>query len=290
MKYFLLLCLVLPLFLITSCSDDRNTLSRSWRIMKVEMKDIELKRNSKNRNLIQDATIQDKLDSIFKNTYIRLYERGDYAILFQGGDYVSKNWTYDYKTEQITLVGNTPMEEYVFKKIDSGNNWMQVELTLPRDFNISADSPEFIIGKVALLFSEDHKYEEGEMDLLDPHRNEWRRKPHKKATKEEIRKSLVEQLSYILDYFQLVEDKKQSYFEPRLFQSPLKFYSHGLGVPSVSAWPERSLKIFYDQENALTAQQMLGDALNSTGDYPRGKNFIEEYKAVIEKMRLYLEN
>ncbi|MDJ1504609.1 hypothetical protein [Xanthocytophaga agilis] len=291
MKYFLLPCLIiLYLFLATSCSEDRDTLSRSWRIMKVEMKEIELKHNGRKDVQLNNLNIQGRLDSIFKNTHIRLYERGEYAILFQGGDYVSKNWLYDYKTEQITLVGHTPMQEYVLKKIDSGKDWMQVELTLPRDFSITAEFPEFIIGKVSLLFSEDHKYEEGETDLLEPHRNEWRIKPLKKASKEDIRKRLVDHLSYILDYFQLIEDKQQSYFDTRLLQSPLKFYSHGLGVASSSNLPERWSNTFYDQEDAITAQKMLGDALDSTGDYPKGKTFIEEYRKVIEKMRLYLEN
>ncbi|MDJ1480336.1 hypothetical protein QNI16_07560 [Cytophagaceae bacterium YF14B1] len=290
MKYILLPFLIFYLFLTNSCSDDHNSLSRSWRIMKVDMKEIELKHSGRKDVQFGELNIQGRLDSIFKNTHIRLYERGEYAILFQSGEYVSKNWLYDYKTEQITLVGHTPMQEYVLKKIDSGKDWMQVELTLPRDFSITTEFPEFIIGKVSLLFSEDHKYEEGETDLLEPHRNEWRIKPHKKATKEEIRKRLVDQLSYILDYFQLIEDKQQSYFDTRLLQSPLKFYSHGLGVASASNLPERWVQTFYDQEDAITAQKMLADALDSTGDYPRGKTFIEEYKAVIEKMRLYLEN
>lgn len=270
MRFHWVLLMVLGL---VACQEKRDELHRSWRVMKVTVVD----------STRFQAAVQNKADSIV-DAYLRLYPDEQYALLYKNGKYVAQKWIYDYKTERITLVGNTPYEEISLRKTDAGDDWVQFEWI--RQEQNAARLPGFVI---RLLCTENTKYEHEGTDILNPEQNRWRNKPASAQSDEQIRRKLVAQLTFCIDYFQLIEKKEQGYFETALLQSPFRFYRHGLGIAASDDLPERWTSIFHNEADARKAQRMLTDALQSSGDYPKAETFVEEYRKVLEKMRLYLD-
>ncbi len=267
--------LLLLIFSLTACQEKKEGLHREWRMMKVRLVEPD--------NSVSNVELQQKVDELVE-AHLHLYADEQYALLYKNGRYVTQKWTYDYKTERLTLIGNTPQEEIALKIRGEGKNWVEFEWINKKQK--SDNLPDFVI---RLLCNASTKYEYGETDLLSPARNQWRIKPTSAQSEEQIRKRLLQQLTYCIDYFKLIEEKEQSYFEVALLQSPFRFYNHGFGIASASDLPERWTETFYNESDARKAQVMLAEALHSSGDYPRAKSFVEEYRTVLESMRLYLE-
>jgi hypothetical protein len=114
-------------------------------------------------------------------------------------------------------------------------------------------------------------YKSEAYDLLEPANNTWRKKPKQKETPSEIKKRVLNHLEYLVAYFQLVEDKEQTFFETVHLQTPFKFHQNGISLPVDFAKAYTWQSGFYDQEDAVTGGKLLVKSLRSVKDYPSDK-------------------
>lgn len=280
-QILIFVCTVASLFSCGSATQEEG-LSRSWKIVKVSIVEGNNRQNEAGFSSPGPAQfLEEFTDSLYKDTYLRLYKNGDYAMLSKKGNYTTHTWKYDYQRSMVVLKGESPDTDILLKILESDDNWIQ--------FRIVHDSRLRSRQQINLLCMPEPKYEYEDTDLLTKERNTWRIRPTRRQTRAEIQQRLVSHLAYIVDYFQMIANKKQAYFETALLQSPFRFYQGGLGIAPASDLPEHWTSTYYNREEALIARKLLAEALSNTGDYPRTKSFTEAYKKVIARMKVYLE-
>lgn len=131
-------------------------------------------------------------------------------------------------------------------------------------------------------------YKSNTYDLLEPANNTWRKKPKQKETPSEIKKRVLNHLDYLIAYFQLVEDKEQTFFETVLLQTPFNFHRNGISLPIDFAKEYKWQSIFYDKEDAVTGGKLLVKGLRSVKDYPTDKYLTKGFHDALVMMAEHL--
>ncbi|MBC8109787.1 MAG: hypothetical protein H7Y04_01865 [Verrucomicrobia bacterium] len=254
--------------------DTKAELSREWKVSKVSIED--LPDNASGAMVAKVQTLQ----QLFGDAYLKLYPNGD-CVIVHDQNYQLGSWNYDYKKRLLSFRGKNREEEFSMTLHEKEDGYVKFKA-----FTVeNKDSVNYI----SMLWMPEQKYEYENQDMLAKERNMWRIKPSQKQSKAQITQKLVAHLTFMIDYFQFLDNKKQGYFEPKFLQSPFQFYSHGLGVANKYNLPDFWKETYYDQENAEMALDLFAEALGSVGEFPSGKNFTEEYKKVMERMKIYLE-
>ncbi len=118
------------------------------------------------------------------------------------------------------------------------------------------------------------------MLLFQAGANDWRKRPARAETEEEIRKRLSAMLDYYSKYFKLVS-RESTYFLPPRVALPFSYYQHAIRVKD--ELPPLFTSVFYDSADAVKAHNILIETVNNTGDYfPRRKDFVLEYASYME--------
>jgi len=135
----------------------------------------------------------------------------------------------------------------------------------------------------------DSYYEYEHIDQLSPAANKWRAIPVARQSEGEIKNRVTGQLHYIRDYFRMLHDRKDGYFNGKHLNAPFDFYSNGLGLKGPEYRKEWN-NMFFDTTDARRGFEMLEDALN----HVRTKLIVEEtpsgiYNNVIDQMLHYIE-
>lgn len=144
-------------------------------------------------------------------------------------------------------------------------------------------------GELTLVCTKSDQYIHDGVDLLSPEQNEWREKPAKKETAEQIKARTKAHLEYLIHYFEGVVEKKQTYFETEIISTPFVFYSHALGLSRDSRFSKRWQESFFDQEDAAIAYDLLKAGLKSVSRYPKAETFTKEYLLAFQQMRRYFD-
>lgn len=120
--------------------------------------------------------------------------------------------------------------------------------------------------------------------LFTPVMNEWRRRPIKPESDDELKKRLVQVLEYYSIYFQLIADES-SYFIPGRVILPVNFYQHGIGLKKFDT-ESKFTSLFYSPEQAEMAYYFLKGAYNCAKfDTPKGlKSYSAEYALMLKEL------
>lgn len=133
-------------------------------------------------------------------------------------------------------------------------------------------------------------YKSRSYDLLKPINNTWRVKPHKKESIAEIEARVLHHVQYLVGYFQVIEDKEQTYFETTIIQTPVKFHLNGLALVDGFAKREPWLSYFYDKQDAIEGGKMLIKSLRSIDKYPVSEESLTAgYRDAFKIMEKYLK-
>lgn len=126
-------------------------------------------------------------------------------------------------------------------------------------------------------------------DMLDPANNMWRQKPRQKESPEELEARVLDHVQYLIAYFKLVEDKKQTFFETTPLQTPIRFHSNGISLPADFENDNAWLSCFYNEADAAAGVKILVSSLRSISDYPSDpKSYTKGYHYALVMMAEYL--
>lgn len=269
---FLLLVLA---SVIAFCSCDRffsDPYARSWKVTSIDTDDTSTTDASYN-------TIVYKMNE----GYLRLYKTGHYTLFGKFGS-VQGSWVINEEQQTLTLNDFAKSGNAQFDVTQKGAGWLHL-----RPVSIGGE-PVNVEAKV--LLKDDPHFEHGDVDLLSAEMNKWRLKPAKRATKEELKKRVIDHINFMIAYFQLTEDSKQGYFEVWQLQSPYGFYNNGMAIDNYeSSDPQPWRAWFYDETEAAEGHKLMAQALRSVNKYPAGKKtFTEAYLIVLKEMKEFLEN
>jgi hypothetical protein len=144
---------------------------------------------------------------------------------------------------------------------------------------------------ISLFFTENHRYEFEDIDLLDPKRNAWRIKPTRPESDAIIKKKCLDMVTYIIDYFEIINKKEQgyNYYETPIFQSPFTFYNGGIGLARSENLPTEWEKTFYNHDDAVKAHGLLSGPFNDQ-EFPSGmETYAEGYIKFLKGVKINLE-
>ena len=119
-------------------------------------------------------------------------------------------------------------------------------------------------------------------DLFKPQSNAWRQKPAKSETEPQIRKRLAAMLRYYSAYYKLVQSEVSYFLRDRVIL-PFNYYQHAMSMKEFDA-ESGFAGLFFNTAQAQQAYGYLESAMVAISKYPSGKNFVEEYAAVMAMM------
>ena len=226
------------------------------------------------------ALIQQMLTRTAEEVFLKFYPDGKVAFVSQG-EYALNQWSFDGRSSYLTLASNPVWSNLAFR-VERGE-----DQTLKLYF-IHKKRPEVGL-RIFLILKENQRYEHKDVDLLAEDRNRWRVKPKQKESDPAIRQRVVDQISYLVDYFEVIEKNKQNFFETRILQSPFRFYQNGMGLTEVDNLPEEWKRVFYDEEDAIKAHALLASCFQKRLSYPQGtKTYTEGYAKFLKQIKVLL--
>jgi len=111
--------------------------------------------------------------------------------------------------------------------------------------------------------------------LFIPANNAWRIRPGQPEDTVSMRKRIAAMFHYYGIYFRLVSIEAD-YFSPKRVLLPIRYYSHGVGLRTPDdIKPFRTL--FYNDADVNKAYEMVHAAMRLDRNYPKGKDFTDEY-------------
>ncbi|MBD2704190.1 hypothetical protein IC229_26340 [Spirosoma sp. BT702] len=230
----------------------------------------------------ENESAREKFRQFLKNsgsvteTNWRFYPNGTCAMLSKY-HYSVKRWELNESTGQLAIINGKTREFYQIER--DGTNLTLSELT-----NKSVTK-----GHVSATLRPNPEYEEGSIDLLAPTRNEWRNKPLQPESFRAIQKRLIDQLTYMIDYFELTNKKKQTYFNTGHLNSPFQFYSGGMGLFNPNELPRTWVGQFYDNGDALKAHNLLAGAFRSGLTFPHSeKTYTDAYARFLKQVKAFV--
>ncbi len=221
-----------------------------------------------------DRSRKTKFADMFDDeAYIRFYENGQYTSLNRKGGYHRGQWQLidgDSLVVQMDIenVGKVLFNVKEEKDEETGGKYLSLK---------SQDLGQI---EVSLVLKEDDFYQNADVDLLSTTMNWWRERPDKAENQEQIKKRVLAQLEYMIQYFKMVDDKNLDSFYVTHLQSSIEFYSNGISLND----DLQMMDYYHDEEAALKAQQYLKDGFNSLSKYPTDSQSFTKgyYKALKE--------
>lgn len=220
------------------------------------------------------------LKRYLQNAYINFYKDGKIGILTDDGKYLSGNYTYQ-EAANIWEVQIASLDKLLIAvsrhEEKEGKEWTILE------GNTTSGTG------VKMVFEYDTYYQYENIDQLNPGDNIWRNTPKARQSDKELKAKLTGQLKYIKNYFQMLEEREDAYFNGKHLNTPFAFYANGLGLlqpDNRKSWEA----MFFDTTDAMRGFEMLEDAMNSI----QTKLIVEEtpsgiYNNILGQMLRYIE-
>lgn len=229
---------------------------------------------------IEDLYRFDSLTSIFiKNeSFLKLFDDNTFGVLSKEGDYI--NGSYSFEDTQLRMdFGKYGV--FNFERTVEHNPDTNTDIVVLKGKNKQKN-------ELRILLTPDDKFEIDEIDLLTLDHNWWRVKPLKPESQEQLKKRVSAHLSYMIDYFDLINKKKAKSFEIPHLKSPFRFYANGLGLNK--RYDYITSDYFFNSEDASKAYQILQEGFDSIGIYPAGKDtYSEGYKNAMSVIRQHID-
>lgn len=202
-----------------------------------------------------------------KNALITFNQSGYFTLLSERNFYLEGDAKFTDSSYTITVSNST----YSFKIIKNEND---IHL-FHKDIDLAPN----------------YKLHYEHVDLLSRGRNWWRVKPEQKETNKAIEHRVVSHLNYVIDYFQMLEDSKSRTFSVQYLNLPFRLYGNGISLPQFSKLSDEWKDIFYDEESAMYAYQVLQKAIKSIQKYPKDKkSHIKGFIRALDMMIIQIES
>jgi len=224
-------------------------------------------------------SLETKLNKYLTDGFIKFQDNDTVTVFSSTGKFLFGQWSQDDNTDMVVLDIK-----------DLGTIRFKKEIQLDENDNL-----EFLILKgkhakgaeVKLLLKRDDHFEYNSYDLLSFDRNRWRIKPSKKESKEQIKIRTLAQIDFMISYFEMVVGRDLPYFDRSILVSPYAFYQNGIGIEP-SELSEYS-QIFYDDNDAAEAVELLRKGIRSVSRYPTSKHsYSEGHMNVLKEIRKYI--
>lgn len=113
--------------------------------------------------------------------------------------------------------------------------------------------------------------------LFKKEENQWRQRPGKSETGEEIKKRVIAMLQYYSLYYKVVSEES-IYFSRSRVSLPFNYYQNGVGLRAFDP-KDPFTNCFFDLADARKGYDVIKAGVENTEDdeYPSGKNFVIEY-------------
>ncbi|WP_338876298.1 hypothetical protein WBJ53_11685 [Spirosoma sp. SC4-14] len=212
-----------------------------------------------------------------KEMVIRFYPNGDYTQL-SNNRYTTGRWSFDEASSLLTITENEGKLRFRVEP----NNATSLKLFISNSKDVGHEQMSFSL-------KQDTEYQHDAIDLLARERNKWRQKPTHPESATELKNRLIDQLAYIIDYFELTLKKKQGYFNTSYLDAPFRFYQNGVGLYNESELPTNWKNCYFNEADALKAHAMLISAFKSGLVYPaKTETFTEGYAKFLRQVKVYL--
>jgi hypothetical protein len=228
------------------------------------------------------ATHDKETESVFKNAFLSFYEEGALSFVnvndkkntvFRIGHWSEKDDRMHISVKQTAI-------DLELQVLEASKEWLVLKIM---------SGPGEQVGTILKCQPSD-LYQSASFDLFDPANNSWRVRPAKSEDKDQLRKRVVNHVSFLIGYFDMVEEKELGYFQPWMLKTPLQFYSNGIGFnagfESENIWTSN----FYDEKDAVAGAEIFVESLHSVRVYPADKtSYTKSYRNALVRMRDYIE-
>lgn len=267
----------LLLLIVTACQPTVNeSICQAWKFNGFEISDELQEALNTSANEGTRKAFRDFLKDDSQETNWHFYPDGDVAVLFKG-QYSLKRWKIDEGKQMLSLQSGDTLEYYTITR--EGENLKLVE----------TNSNNILNGHVSATLMPNKEYEDGSIDLLAPTRNTWRVKPANPETFVKIKKRLTDQLTYMVDYFEMTNKKKQGYFNTGHLNAPFRFYSGGIGLLNQDQLPQAWWNQFNNKGDALEAYTLLELAFRSGLIFPNSeKTYTDAYGRFLKQVTAFV--
>lgn len=114
-------------------------------------------------------------------------------------------------------------------------------------------------------------------DPFYPANNQWRSKPSKPETAEELTKRFAAYLKHIALVLKAAQERKQDIVSFEFSKGPVKIYNGGIGAYSCDMVPQSWKDCFYNEDDAQKACQLYEHYLRTTSYHGSGTgNWVED--------------
>jgi hypothetical protein len=138
---------------------------------------------------------------------------------------------------------------------------------------------------VLKFVSDAGRYINKEDDPFYSSNNQWRIKPLRPETDEQVKKRLKENIHFFILYYKDAIARKASLVSFYGFPSCLNWYSGGIYIKNEKEISEKWKTCFYNSSQAMKAYKMMGDVLSKKYNWPKGNaNWIKKNLFVLEQM------
>lgn len=253
-------------FWCVACFDQKEPVVKTWNIEKVEAGSAD--------------TISEKL---YTGAYLSFYQEGK-ASFYQRFDgqlkrpcYFTGTWREYGSGLEISIDSLNLHKKFEIRDISSNS----ITLVINGDRRMNGTS---FTGKSY------KDYKTDTYDLLDPAINGWRQKPSRRESPEEIKARVMGHLKYLIAYFHVIDEKKQTRFELAILHTPIRFHEHGLSLFGRVEKNKKWRSCFYDYEDALAGATLLKESMRHIGKYPTDEESLAKgYHDALTIMAEYLE-
>ncbi|UBM59260.1 hypothetical protein LAG90_01130 [Marinilongibacter aquaticus] len=221
------------------------------------------------------------VDTLFsRHAKFKFYPGDTCTLLTKSGNFaLLKGFHAD---EGLVFLSSKDLGQFEFNESIERNDSGELDFV-----SFSGENEKGVLLKILAKPEQEYAYDKA--DLLDFSHNWWRIKPEEKESEEQIKQRVLAQLTYMIDYFQLVEDKGYRAFELPHMLSPFRFYQYGIGLKREAE--ENFSIIFYDMQDTKIALNFLKRGIESIGEYPseKGERYTLGYIRSLKKIKHFLE-
>lgn len=247
---------------LVSCTQPGDQFVKSWKTTDVDVETVS--------GLPADTT-----NDLPAESYLNFYRGGRAVCYTRQGNYRMFDWEISADEQTIYLKRQS---------MALPNLQLKVHTVFPNYWSAKLPGLDSIrLFKYTTVFTHD------DHDLLDPKHNSWRLKSDHRLSHNELQEKVRTHLQYAANYFELLGDREQRYFEPRFLNLPFNFYNGAFGLQSFATTKPSWQALFYDSKEARDALEIYRKATRGLSVEKKGKDLFEALHVATQQMAEHLK-